>query len=98
MGQLVQIAGSLLILAPFALTQAGRLPVHHPGILLANLAGSAALALDAAVTGQWGFLLLEGSWAAVSLYALIAAVRADGVSLRREGGGPGGERGRAGDS
>jgi hypothetical protein len=97
MGQLIQVTGSLLILAPFALTQAGRLPVRHPGILLANLAGSAALALDAAFTGQWGFLLLEGSWAAVSLYALITPDRSDDVRVRQGNKGPGEERRHPGD-
>jgi hypothetical protein len=34
--------------------------------LLFNLAGSSVLAADAAVSAQWGFLLLEGAWAIVS--------------------------------
>jgi hypothetical protein len=52
MGQLVQIFGSVLILA-----------------------GSAILAADAAAGAQWGFLLLEGAWALVSLLGLAAAAR-----------------------
>jgi hypothetical protein len=67
----VQIAGSLLVLAAFVLGQLGRLPVTSPRYLLLNAVGSTALAVDAAVTGQWGFLLLEGVWAAVSWFGLI---------------------------
>jgi hypothetical protein len=73
--QWVQILGSLLVLIPFALAQAGRLDPKSRGYLLLNLIGSGTLAVDAAVTSQWGFLLLEGCWAAVSLFALAGAAR-----------------------
>jgi hypothetical protein len=69
-GQLVQILGSLLILVPFGLAQLGRLNARSRPYLIVNLAGSAALAADAAVGSQWGFLLLEGAWAVVSLAGL----------------------------
>ena len=68
--QLVQILGSVLVLIPFALAQAGRVDPASLSYLLLNLAGSGLLAVDAAVTHQWGFLLLEGVWALVSLAAL----------------------------
>lgn len=75
MGQVVQVGGSLLILVPFVLVQLGRLtPDARPYIAL-NLVGSAILAVDAAHGQQWGFLLLEGVWAAVSLVALVRAFR-----------------------
>jgi hypothetical protein len=64
-GQLAQIAGSLLILVPFGLAQVGRLDARARTALLLNLAGSSILAADAAVGSQWGFLLLEGAWAIV---------------------------------
>jgi hypothetical protein len=46
---------------------AGALPRPY---LILNLAGSAVLAADAAAGSQWGFLLLEGEWAVVSLVGL----------------------------
>jgi len=70
--QLVQIFGSVLILIPFALAQAGRMSAKSLGYLALNLGGSGILAVDAALSSQWGFLLLEGSWAAVSLFALVS--------------------------
>ena len=68
---LVQIAGSLLILVPFVLVQMKRIRPDTPGYIWLNLVGSTVLALDAWHGHQWGFLLLDGTWAAVSLLSLI---------------------------
>jgi len=73
--QLIQIAGSLLILAAFAASQAGRLPIDSQRYLVLNFVGSAILAVLAWLDRQWGFLLLEGVWALVSLYGLIQLTR-----------------------
>ena len=68
---LVQIAGSLLILVPFVLVQLGRLSSRATSYAVLNLVGSAVLASDALHGRQWGFLLLEGTWALVSAYSLV---------------------------
>jgi hypothetical protein len=73
--QLVQIAGSLLILTAFAASQAGRLPIESQLYLVLNLVGSAILAVLAWIDQQWGFLLLEGVWALVSFYSLLQLAR-----------------------
>jgi hypothetical protein len=73
--QLVQVAGSLLILAAFAASQAGRLPIDSQLYLALNFIGSAILAVLAWMDQQWGFLLLEGVWAIVSLYSLGQLLR-----------------------
>jgi len=73
--QAVQLVGAVLILAAFAGAQAGRLSRRSAGYLLPNLLlGSAALALDAMHGRQWGFLLLEGAWALVSLAGILSAL------------------------
>ena len=73
--QLVQIAGSLLILTAFAASQAGRLPIDSQLYLILNFVGSAILAVLAWIDQQWGFLLLEFVWALVSLYSLVQLMR-----------------------
>jgi hypothetical protein len=73
--QLVQIGGSLLILAAFAASQAGRLPIDSQLYLALNFIGSAILAVLAWIDQQWGFLLLEFVWALVSLYSLLQLMR-----------------------
>ena len=73
--QLVQIAGSLLILTAFAASQAGKLPIDSQLYLVLNFVGSAILATLAWIDQQWGFLLLEGVWAVVSLWSLVQLMR-----------------------
>jgi hypothetical protein len=84
-GQLVQILGSLLILVPFGLARLGRMSARSRPYLFVNLAGSAALAADAAAGSQWGFLLLEGAWAVVSLAGLIRGLARPRWSLGGRG-------------
>ncbi len=84
MSQIVQIAGSLLILSGFVLAQVGRLDPKSAGYLAVNAVGSGVLAVQAAVEAQWGFLLLEGVWAIVSVAAL-ARLRYTGKDRAVEG-------------
>ena len=75
MDQLIQIVGALLILAAFAAVQFDRMRPDSRVYLALNLAGSVVLAVLAWAESQWGFLLLEGVWAIVSAWGLVAALR-----------------------
>ena len=74
MEQFFQVVGALLILAAYMLAQFRLLDQRSYLYLLLNLIGSAILAVLAAVTRQWGFLLLEGTWALISSWGLKARV------------------------
>jgi len=73
--QFISIAGALLILIPFAANQFGRLTSSTIAYQLLNLLGSGTLATVAVLERQYGFILLEGAWALVSLWGLVVALR-----------------------
>ncbi|WP_205864573.1 hypothetical protein [Planctomonas sp. JC2975] len=75
MNIVIQIVGSLLVLAGFALAQWEVLDPKSVWYLVLNVIGSGILAVDAVFEAQWGFLLLEGVWAIVSLIGLIGVLR-----------------------
>jgi len=76
MFQVIQVCGSLLILAAFVASQRGIVDAKSTSYLWLNVIGSGILAVQAAITTQWGFLLLEGVWAVVSLMGLFNRRRA----------------------
>jgi hypothetical protein len=69
--QVVQVVGAMLILAAFIAAQVRMLSPQSFIYLVLNLVGSAILAVLAYIDRQWGFLLLEGVWALVSLWGII---------------------------
>lgn len=70
----IQVAGSLLVLAAFVLAQVGVVNARSLTYLVLNAGGSGALAAEALLGRQWGFLLLEGVWAVVSIVGLTRQV------------------------
>jgi membrane-bound ClpP family serine protease len=77
MDQVIQIVGALLILFAFGAVQFERMETTSRTYLALNLAGSAILAVLALASSQWGFVLLEGVWAIVSGWGLLAASPAE---------------------
>ena len=68
--QYVQIPGAVLLLGAYILLQTR--VVNSRSLLFGwgNLLGSGLLAWEAGRTSQWGFLLVEGAWALISLWAV----------------------------
>ena len=69
--QLVSLIGAAMILAAYVAYQRGRLGREHRLYNALNFAGSALLTWIAVADQRWGFIILEGSWALLSLWPLI---------------------------
>jgi hypothetical protein len=69
--QAIQLIGAFLILIAFGLVQVGVLSARGVPSLLLNLTGALVLAGSAYYEEQWGFLVLEAAWAAVSAFGLV---------------------------
>ncbi len=72
-GQAISLAGAAMILAAFAAQQAGRLKPADGLYLALNFAGSAILAWFALEARNLGLIVLEGTWALISLFSLLRA-------------------------
>jgi hypothetical protein len=75
MDQVIQVIGALMILVAYAAAQTGRWSTDALMYLWLNEVGSVILAVLAAMSKNWGFLLLEGVWAIVTAWSLIKVRR-----------------------
>lgn len=67
----VGVAGVLLVLAAYAAAALGRLDVKGAPSLFANFLGASLILLSLTVDFNLSALLMEGSWALVSLAGLV---------------------------
>jgi hypothetical protein len=59
----------------YAANQLSRLGPGDSAYGVLNVAGAAMLAVAAVISAVWGFVVLEGTWAVVSLVALVRLTR-----------------------
>ncbi len=77
--QLVSLIGAALVLIAFARLQKGSLQREDLSFCLLNFFGSVLLTWVAVVDRRLGFIILEGSWALLSIWPILrrGRVRAD---------------------
>jgi hypothetical protein len=80
MDQVIQVIGALMILVAYAAAQTGRWSTDALVYLWLNEIGSLILAVLAAMSENWGFLLLEGVWAIVTAHSLLKRRRVTGAA------------------
>ena len=73
--QVVSLIAAVTILIPFSASQLRRLHVETLRYQVPNLIGSATLATIAVIERQYGFVLLEGVWAVMSLVGFVGVLR-----------------------
>ncbi len=78
----VELLGSVAVLVPYAASQFRRMDPSRLPYTLLNLIGSGTLAIIAIILRQWGFLLLEGAWALVSLWSATRLLRRKSTGSR----------------
>jgi hypothetical protein len=69
--QVISVVGALLILGAYFSYQRGWMGRENRWYSAMNLVGGALLAWVATIDQRWGFVLLEGTWALLSIPPLI---------------------------
>lgn len=69
--QILSVAGAALILGAFALLNTGRLRHQDKAYVLMNFVGASLLTWVAVADRRVGFIVLEASWALLSLLPLV---------------------------
>ena len=68
---ILEYAGAVGVLAAFALAQAGRWSTDGRRYEVVNTVAGVALATAGVASRQWGFVVLNGAWAAIGAHGLL---------------------------
>lgn len=74
--QAISLVSACVVLFAFFRQQQGAWQATDVAYLACNFAGTAVLTVVAWIGSQWGFVLVEAVWAAVSLRGLLRSLRA----------------------
>lgn len=69
--QILSVIGAALVLGAFGLLNAGKLRPHQLTYILMNFVGAGLLTWVAVADRRVGFIVLESSWALMSLLPLL---------------------------
>ncbi|MBW3629882.1 MAG: hypothetical protein KY464_11365 [Gemmatimonadetes bacterium] len=69
--QVISLLGAGLLLGAFFALQRGWLVPQDRGYNAMNFAGAALLTVVAVIDQRWGFIVLEGTWALLSIPPLL---------------------------
>jgi len=75
MSEALQWTAAVVVLVAYALSLMGVWSVLSYRYLAFNLIGGFGLSAAAAISHQWGFVLLEGVWGAVAGWSIISRLR-----------------------
>ena len=82
MSEALQWASAVVVLAAYALSLRGAWSVLSYRYLTLNLIGGFGLSAAAAISHQWGFVLLEGVWGAVAGWSIITRLRGRDIRMQ----------------
>jgi hypothetical protein len=81
MSEALQWTAAVVVLIAYGLSLMGVWSVVSYRYLALNLIGGFGLSAAAAISHQWGFVLLEGVWGAVAGWSIISRLRGRGVRI-----------------
>jgi len=79
MSELLQWTAAVIVLCAYAFLLMGLWPALSYRYLTANLIGGVGLCAAAALSHQWGFVVVESAWAAVAGWTMLSRKRASGI-------------------